>query len=268
VEYTPANIGAAGDFTVGIPCGQAGGVGLLIQGAAAQTGNLLRLQNSAATILAGVTADGYGFLGGAGASTSTALNLSAGTTAISSARMAHGVAPTTPVDGDIWTTTKGLYLYINGATVGPINSTGTTAATSIIGTGIGSVTIPADYLTAGKKICVRATLRSARPTTAHTVSFIVTFGTYTATLTTTSGVGNPYYHVLTAEFTPYTAGASVTIAGSMEVSTTAQTGQLINTGTAAAFNTTAATTLTITVTNNNTAVTTSCYQLNVESLFF
>jgi hypothetical protein len=32
----------------------------------------------------------------------------------------HGVAPTTPVDGDMWTTTAGLYVRINGATVGPL----------------------------------------------------------------------------------------------------------------------------------------------------
>jgi hypothetical protein len=32
----------------------------------------------------------------------------------------HGVAPTTPVNGDMWTTTAGLYVRINGATVGPL----------------------------------------------------------------------------------------------------------------------------------------------------
>ncbi len=31
----------------------------------------------------------------------------------------HGVAPNTPANGDCWTTTSGLYCYINGATVGP-----------------------------------------------------------------------------------------------------------------------------------------------------
>jgi len=32
----------------------------------------------------------------------------------------HGVAPTTPVNGDMWTTTAGLFVRINGATVGPL----------------------------------------------------------------------------------------------------------------------------------------------------
>jgi len=32
----------------------------------------------------------------------------------------HGVAPAAPVNGDMWTTTAGLYVRINGATVGPL----------------------------------------------------------------------------------------------------------------------------------------------------
>jgi len=44
----------------------------------------------------------------------------AGTTADSSISLPHGVAPTTPVNGDMWTTTAGLYVRINGVTVGPL----------------------------------------------------------------------------------------------------------------------------------------------------
>lgn len=33
----------------------------------------------------------------------------------------HGSAPSAPVNGDIWTTTAGLYVRINGATVGPLS---------------------------------------------------------------------------------------------------------------------------------------------------
>lgn len=32
----------------------------------------------------------------------------------------HGAAPTSPVNGDMWTTTAGLFVRINGATVGPL----------------------------------------------------------------------------------------------------------------------------------------------------
>lgn len=43
----------------------------------------------------------------------------ASTTASSGLRLPHGAAPTSPVNGDIWTTTAGLYARINGVTVGP-----------------------------------------------------------------------------------------------------------------------------------------------------
>jgi len=45
----------------------------------------------------------------------------AATTAISSVRLPHGTAPTSPVNGDMWTTTAGLYVRINGVTVGPLS---------------------------------------------------------------------------------------------------------------------------------------------------
>jgi hypothetical protein len=32
----------------------------------------------------------------------------------------HGAAPTSPVNGDIWTTTAGLFVQINGTTIGPV----------------------------------------------------------------------------------------------------------------------------------------------------
>lgn len=44
------------------------------------------------------------------------LRLPAATTAKSSLRIPHGAAPTSPVDGDMWTTTAGLFVRINGVT--------------------------------------------------------------------------------------------------------------------------------------------------------
>lgn len=55
------------------------------------------------------------------ASATTALLTLAGTTAVSSLRLPHGVAPTSPVNGDVWTTTAGLFVRINGGTVGPLS---------------------------------------------------------------------------------------------------------------------------------------------------
>jgi len=47
------------------------------------------------------------------------LVMSATTTTRASINFPHGTAPTTPVNGDVWTTTAGLFARINGATVGP-----------------------------------------------------------------------------------------------------------------------------------------------------
>lgn len=50
-----------------------------------------------------------------------ALHISAGTTTRAPLCLPHGAAPTSPVNGDIWTTTAGLFVRINGATVGPLS---------------------------------------------------------------------------------------------------------------------------------------------------
>lgn len=67
-----------------------------------------------------LTVDANGNVGIGNVPSGTALlELLAGTTARAPLRLPHGVAPTTPGDGDIWTTTAGLYARINGSTVGP-----------------------------------------------------------------------------------------------------------------------------------------------------
>lgn len=48
------------------------------------------------------------------------LHPAAGTTARAPLCLPHGSAPASPVNGDMWTTTAGLYVRINGATVGPL----------------------------------------------------------------------------------------------------------------------------------------------------
>jgi hypothetical protein len=48
--------------------------------------------------------------------------LQAGTTGKAPLNIPAGVAPTSPVDGDIWATTAGLYTRVNGGTVGPLQS--------------------------------------------------------------------------------------------------------------------------------------------------
>jgi hypothetical protein len=41
------------------------------------------------------------------------------TTSLAPIRIPHGTAPTSPTNGDIWTTTTGLFARINSETVGP-----------------------------------------------------------------------------------------------------------------------------------------------------
>jgi hypothetical protein len=47
-------------------------------------------------------------------------SLAASTTSFASLNIAQGVAPTTPVDGDVWITSAGLYYRFNGTTHGPL----------------------------------------------------------------------------------------------------------------------------------------------------
>ncbi len=42
------------------------------------------------------------------------------TTASAGLTLPHGTAPSSPVNGDVWTTTAGIYVRVNGATVGPL----------------------------------------------------------------------------------------------------------------------------------------------------
>lgn len=64
----------------------------------------------------------------------TTLQLQAPTTAAATINLPHGTAPSSPSNGDCWTTTAGLYCRVNGATVGPygtgggVTTTGTPAS--------------------------------------------------------------------------------------------------------------------------------------------
>ena len=56
----------------------------------------------------------------------------------------HGVSPTAPVNGDVWTTTAGLFAQINGSTVGPFS---TSSGTGLSGMTAGQVPIAATATT-------------------------------------------------------------------------------------------------------------------------
>lgn len=48
------------------------------------------------------------------------INAAASGTGAAAVNIPHGSAPTSPVNGDMWTTTAGLYVRISGVTVGPL----------------------------------------------------------------------------------------------------------------------------------------------------
>jgi hypothetical protein len=75
----------------------------------------------------------------------TALQLQAPTTANASINLPHGTAPTSPTDGDLWTTTSGLYGRINGSTVGPLGAgVSSVGSGNVVGNSTGSTAAPAD----------------------------------------------------------------------------------------------------------------------------
>jgi len=95
------------------------------------SGGTLLTHNDVAGIQGGITGERYhlsqaqqalvaGKVTAWGSSATADLLLPAGTTGIASLRIPHGAAPSSPVNGDIWTTTAGLFIRINGATVGPL----------------------------------------------------------------------------------------------------------------------------------------------------
>jgi len=75
------------------------------------------IDNAGAVTLGTTSGTGAGALY-AGAGTFTALLTTETSSAGAGAglRLPHGVAPTTPTNGDIWTTTAGLFVQINGVT--------------------------------------------------------------------------------------------------------------------------------------------------------
>jgi hypothetical protein len=73
------------------------------------TTNTFTFRGSASTTMATLTGSGN-------FTTVGKITGPASTTAIAPLNLPHGVAPTSPVDGDVWTTTTGTFIRINGAT--------------------------------------------------------------------------------------------------------------------------------------------------------
>ncbi|MCA3006574.1 MAG: hypothetical protein IOD15_14625 [Phycisphaerales bacterium] len=84
---------------------------LLLRCNAAQSGNIITTQTSGGTALFTIDSAGKA-------------NTIAPTTATASLTLPHGTAPSSPVNGDVWTTTAGMFVRVNGVTVGPLTQRG------------------------------------------------------------------------------------------------------------------------------------------------
>jgi hypothetical protein len=119
------------------------------------------------------------------------------TTANASLNLPEGTAPTSPADGDVWTTTLGLYVQIAGSTVGPLGSgggggtvTSVSSANTDLTVATGTTTpvltiISAPKLTTARSISITGDLAwtvsfdgSGNATAAGTLATVATPGTY------------------------------------------------------------------------------------------
>lgn len=86
-------------------------------------------------VIAVVSSGGGGpFLPTAGGVMGGALGTMASLVSGAGFNVPHGVAPTVPVNGDIWTTTTGVFARVNGATVGPLGTLSGAAGGDLAGT--------------------------------------------------------------------------------------------------------------------------------------
>lgn len=79
----------------------------------------------------------------------TTLQINASGTGAASINIPHGTAPTSPTNGDCWTTTAGLFCRINSATVGPYSTGGGAITAKDEGSTLTSATTSVDFVGAG-----------------------------------------------------------------------------------------------------------------------
>lgn len=92
-----------------------------------------------------------------GATFTGAITLPAGTTGAAPLNVPHGSAPTAPVNGDIWTTSTGLFARINGATTQATTVTeGTWTPTDSSGAGLSLSVTYAKYRSVGNTVFLMA----------------------------------------------------------------------------------------------------------------
>lgn len=133
---------------------------------------------------------------------------SAANTARSSINLPAGTAPTSPLDGDMWTTTAGVFAQISGSTVGPFAAAGSGITGTLVSgrvpfaNGTSSVTDSAQLV-----FSTASGLSVPRNGVGNNVEFFgLNAGNTTATSINTTAVGNTAGHALSS-------GANDTLVG-------------------------------------------------------
>lgn len=85
------------------------------------------------------------------------------TTSIASLRLPHGTAPSAPTNGDVWTTTSGIYVRVNGSTVGPLGPTGGVSAPLSLSQGSSTPTLTVTQTGPGDALVVEDVASDSTP---------------------------------------------------------------------------------------------------------
>jgi hypothetical protein len=170
------------------------------------------------------------------------------TTTEAGLNLPHGTAPTSPVNGDLWTTTAGAFVQVNGATVGPLGSGALAQVSSLPATCSPGTTAPVQLTTnpVGIYYCdatnhfTNAGLSGAA--TIRLTDFGVLADTKMESTGTWSNGVNPYTVTITAADIPFTSsdtghscvgGAGKTVGTFTFVSATSGTCNVLSTTSAA-----------------------------------
>jgi len=121
VHITAAPTGATNNYALWVAGGNVRLDGTLsVTSSITTTMGILALGSASGEVTLGASGATGNAVGAAGSSTAYLL-IAPSVAGASSLRIPHGTAPTSPVNGDIWTTTAGLFVRINGVTVGPLS---------------------------------------------------------------------------------------------------------------------------------------------------
>lgn len=145
-------------------------------------------------------------------------------TATASINLPAGTAPTSPVSGDLWqdSARNSIVKQIDGLTLLDASAifsqtatqtiANTTTETTLFGTGLGTLTIPANYLKAGKDIRVRLRgFYSANSNPTLNIKFKLGGTTLCSSGATTMSNNTDKYFIVDVVLTCYTNGASGTV---------------------------------------------------------